>query len=87
VVGAAHALTTILMSHPRDYPDTIQSAETGRLLRRGVKMLTIDAGGVPFTYGQPGWWASLSDPADEDGQLADEDNLTRAAARRKAREP
>jgi hypothetical protein len=85
VVGAAHALTTILMSHPRDYPDTIQSAETGRLLRRGVKMLTIDAGGVPFTYGQPGWWASLDDPADEDGQLVDEDNVVLAAARRRAR--
>ncbi len=66
-------------------PDTIPSAETGRPLRRGVKMLTIDAGGVPFTYGRPGWWASLDDPADEDGQLVDEDNVVRAAARREAR--
>jgi HTH-type transcriptional regulator/antitoxin MqsA len=73
------------MSNPRDYPDTIQSAETGRPLQRGVKMLTIDAGGEPFTYGQPGWWASLEDPADEDGQLLDEDNVIRAAARREAR--
>ncbi|PPQ40796.1 type II TA system antitoxin MqsA family protein [Rhodopila globiformis] len=73
------------MSNPRDYPDTIMSAETGRPLRRGVKRLTIDAGGVPFTYGQPGWWASLDDPADEDGQLVDEDNVIRAAARREAR--
>ena len=85
MVGAAHAVTTILMSHPRDYPDTIQSAETGRPLRRGVKMLAIDAGGVPLTYGQPGWWASSDNPADEDGQLVDEDNVTRAAARREAR--
>jgi hypothetical protein len=86
MVGEAHTMTGVLMCHPRDYPDTIQSAETGRLLRRGVKMLTIDAGGVPFTYGQPGWWATLDDPADEDGQLVDEDNVVRAAARREARE-
>nr|WP_294550419.1 hypothetical protein [uncultured Rhodopila sp.] len=78
-------MTTILMSHPRHYPDTIQGAETGRPLRRGVKMLTIDAGGVPFSYGQPGWWASSDDPADEDGQLVDEDSVIRAAARREAR--
>nr|WP_294550439.1 hypothetical protein [uncultured Rhodopila sp.] len=73
------------MSHPRDYPDTIQSAETGRPLRRGVKMLTIDAGGVPFTCGQPGWWASLDDPAGQDGQLVYEDNVIWTVARRGAR--
>nr|WP_294502703.1 hypothetical protein [uncultured Rhodopila sp.] len=50
-----------------------------------MKILTIDAGGVPFTYAQPGWWASLEDPADEDGQPVDEDNAVRAAARREAR--
>ena len=73
------------MSNPRDYPDVIQSAETGRPLRRGIKMLTINVDGEAFTYGQPGWWASLDDPADTEGQLADEDNEIRAAARREAK--
>ena len=73
------------MSNPRGYPDEIQSAETGRTLRRGVKMLAINVDGHSFEYGQPGWWASLDDPADDDGQLIDEDNLVRAAARREAR--
>jgi HTH-type transcriptional regulator/antitoxin MqsA len=73
------------MTNPRDYPDEIQSAESGRPLRRGVKMLTINAEGHPFTYGQPGWWASIDDPSDNEGQLTDEDNVIRAAARREAR--
>ena len=73
------------MTNPRDYPDIIQSAESGRSLHRGIKMLTITTDGQPFTYGQPGWWASLDDPADTEGQLADEDNVIRAAARREAR--
>jgi putative zinc finger/helix-turn-helix YgiT family protein len=73
------------MTNPREYPDVIQSAESGRPLRRGVKMLTINVEGRPFTYGQPGWWASLDDPADTEGQLTDEDNTIRAAARREAR--
>lgn len=73
------------MTNPRGYPDVIQSAESGRLLRRGVKMLTIDVDGQPFTYGQPGWWASIDDPTDTEGQLTDEDNVIRAAARREAR--
>ena len=73
------------MTNPRDYPDVIRSAESGRSLRRGVKMLTIEVDGQPFTYGQPGWWASLDDPADSEGQLTDEDNIIRAAARREAR--
>ena len=73
------------MTNPRGYPDVIRSAESGRSLRRGVKMLTIDVDGHRFTYGQPGWWASLDDPADDEGQLTDEDNVIRAAARREAR--
>jgi HTH-type transcriptional regulator/antitoxin MqsA len=73
------------MTNPRDYPDEINSAETGRPLRRGVKMMTIVVDGHGFTYGQPGWWASLDDAADTDGQLTDEDNVVRAAARREAR--
>ena len=73
------------MKNPRDYPDAIESAESGRQLRRGVKMLTINVDGHSFTYGQPGWWASFSDTADTEGQLTDEDNIIRAAARREAR--
>ena len=73
------------MTNPRDYPDEIQSAESGRPLKRGVKMLPIDIDGYLFTYGQPGWWASLDNPADHDGQLTDDDNVIRAAARREAR--
>jgi len=45
-------------------------------------MLVINVDGHTFKYGQPGWWASLDDPEDNDGQLIDEDNLVRAAARR-----
>jgi HTH-type transcriptional regulator/antitoxin MqsA len=73
------------MTNPRDYPDEIPSAETGRALRRGVKEMTIHVDGHCFTYAQPGWWASLDDPADMEGQLLDEDNVIRAAARREAR--
>lgn len=73
------------MTNPRDYPDTIRSAESGRPLRRGVKLLTITVGGEKFTYGQPGWWASVDDPTDNEGQLTDDDNVIRAAARREAR--
>ena len=73
------------MTNPRDYPDEIQSTESGRPLRRGVKLMTINVDGHPFSYGQPGWWASIDDPADNDGQLTDEDNVIRAAARREAR--
>jgi hypothetical protein len=73
------------VTNPRDHPDVIQSAESGRPLRRGVKMLTISVDGRPFTYGQPGWWASIDDPKDNEGQLTDEDNVIRAAARREAR--
>jgi HTH-type transcriptional regulator/antitoxin MqsA len=73
------------MSNPRGYPDQIRSAESGRPLHRGVKTLTIRVDGQEFTYGQPGWWASLDDPSDNEGQLADEDNVVRTAARREAR--
>jgi len=73
------------VSNPRDYPDVIPSAETGRPLRRGVKALTLLVDGQAFEYGQPGWWAAIDDPNDTDGQLADEDNVIRAAARREAK--
>jgi hypothetical protein len=70
------------MTNPRDYPDEVPSAETGRPLRRGVKMMTITVDGHPFTYGQPGWWASIDDPADSEGQLTNDDNVIRTSARK-----
>ena len=73
------------MTNPRGYPDIIKSAESGRPLRRGVKKLSITVDGYTFTYGQPGWWASLDDPTDTEGQLIDEDNIIRTAAQREAR--
>lgn len=73
------------MTNPRGYPNEIRSAESGRPMRRGVKKITIEVDGHPFTYGQPGWWASLDDPKDTEGQLTDDDNVIRAAARREAR--
>lgn len=73
------------MSNPRAYPDELPSAESGRMMRRGVKKLTIVVDGRSFTYGQPGWWCSLDDPDDLEGQLVDEDNTIRAAARREAK--
>ncbi len=66
-------------------PDVVKSAESGRPLRRGVKNLTIIVDGCSFTYGQSGWWASLDDPADTEGQLTDDDNVIRTAAHREAR--
>jgi HTH-type transcriptional regulator / antitoxin MqsA len=73
------------VTNPREYPDIIQSSESGRPLQRGVKMLTINVDGQSFTYGQPGWWASIDDSMDNEGQLTDEDNVIRSAARREAR--
>ncbi len=73
------------MKNPRKYPDTLISAESGRKMRRGVKRLTIEVDGGRFSYGQPGWWCSLDDAKDLEGQLIDEDNEVRAAAQREAR--
>lgn len=73
------------MTNPRGYPNTMKSAESGRTLKRGVKTVTIEIDGHAFRYGQPGWWASLDDPSDNEAQFADEDNVVRAAARREAR--
>ncbi len=73
------------MTNPRGYPDEILSSESGRPLRRGVKTVTITFDGQSLTYGQPGWWASLDDLTDTEGQLTDDDNLVRMAARREAK--
>lgn len=70
---------------PRQYPETMPSAESGRLMTRGEKALSIEVDGQIFSYRQPGWWCSLTDPDDEEGQLVDEDNQVAELAERTAR--
>ncbi len=71
--------------NPRDYPDTIQSAESGRPMIRGEKEVTLTVDGKKFNYMQPGWWCSLTDQEDIDGQLVDEDNQVADMACRTAK--
>jgi len=70
---------------PRNYPETMPSAESGRPMTRGEKLLTIKVQGRPYSYKQPGWWCSLTDPDDTEGQLVDEDNQVAEMARRTAK--
>lgn len=69
---------------PRNYPETMPSAESGRMMRRGEKLLSIAVEGKTFHYRQPGWWCDLDDPTDLEGQLVDEDNRVAEMARRTA---
>jgi len=69
---------------PRNYPETLTSAESGRPMVRGEKLVTLKLDGQTFHYRQPGWWCSLDDPDDLDGQLVDDDNLVAEMARRTA---
>lgn len=73
-----------MRKNPRSYPDTMVSAESGRPMVRGEKLLTLKVDGQRFQYRQPGWWCSLDDPDDLDGQMVDDDNLVRNMARRTA---
>lgn len=68
-------------ANPRSYPDTMASAESGRPMKRGLKLVTITVDGRAFDYYQPGWWCSLDDPKDREGQLVDEDNQVLKMAR------
>jgi HTH-type transcriptional regulator / antitoxin MqsA len=70
-----------MTQNPRNYPDTITSAESGRPMTRGEKERTITVDGRKFTYLQPGWWCSLTDPNDNEGQLVDDDNKIARMAR------
>jgi HTH-type transcriptional regulator/antitoxin MqsA len=70
--------------NPREYPDTMASPESGRPMVRGEKMVSFKIQGKPFQYRQPGWWCSLEDPNDTEGQLVDDDNLIAEMARRTA---
>ena len=71
--------------NPRNYPDTLPSAESGRPMKRGEKLVSFKVEGKPFSYLQPGWWCDLTDPDDVDGQLVDEDNQVADMARRTAK--
>ena len=74
-----------MAKNPRNYPDTMPSAESGRLMTRGEKLVTFKTEGRTFAYKQPGWWCSLTDPDDMDGQLVDDDNQVAEMARRTAK--
>ncbi len=71
-----------MAENPRNYPDRLLSPESGRLMTRGDKLVSITVEGYEFHYRQPGWWCSLDDPDDLDGQLVDEDNQVAEIARR-----
>lgn len=71
--------------NPRNYPDTMPSAESGRPMKRGEKLVSFKIDGKTYSYLQPGWWCSLSDPDDLEGQLVDEDNQIAEMARRTAK--
>jgi HTH-type transcriptional regulator/antitoxin MqsA len=74
-----------MSKNPRQYPDTIPSAESGRPMTRGEKLVTFKIEGREFRYMQPGWWCSLTDPEDMEGQMVDEDNQAAEMARRTAK--
>ncbi len=71
--------------NPRHYPDTMPSAESGRPMTRGEKLVSFKVEGKTYTYLQPGWWCSLTAPDDMEGQLVDEDNQIAEMARRTAK--
>jgi HTH-type transcriptional regulator / antitoxin MqsA len=74
-----------MKENPRHYPDTMKSPESGRPMTRGEKLVSFKESGNTYFYRQPGWWCSLSDPNDKEGQLVDDDNLVAEAARRNAK--
>ena len=73
-----------MAKNPRNYPDTMISWESGRPMRRGEKLVSFKIGSRTFKYKQPGWWCSLTDPSDTEGQLVDGDNQIAEMARRTA---
>jgi HTH-type transcriptional regulator/antitoxin MqsA len=70
---------------PQEYPGTMISAESGRPMTRGEKLVTFKIEGHEYSYKQPGWWCSLTDPEDNEGQLVDGDNQVAEMARRTAK--
>ncbi len=71
--------------NPRNYPGTMPSPESGRPMTRGEKLVSFKVAGKTYAYLQPGWWCSLTDPDDMEGQLVDEDNQIAEMARRTAK--
>ena len=71
--------------NPRNYPDTMPSPDSGRPMTRGEKPVSLTIESRTFTYQQPGWWCSLTDPEDTEGQLVDDDNQIAEMARRTAK--
>ncbi|MDX2143919.1 MAG: type II toxin-antitoxin system MqsA family antitoxin [Rhodospirillaceae bacterium] len=67
---------------PRQYPEILISAESGRPMKRGLKRVPITVAGRVHYYNQPGWWCDLKNPDDLEGQLVDEDNQVAEMARR-----
>jgi hypothetical protein len=74
-----------MRKNPRQYPDTMPSAESGRAMMRGEKQVAFTINGKTFTYLQPGLWCSRTDPDDMEGQSVDEDNQIAEMARRTAK--
>ena len=74
-----------MAKNPRNYPDTLVSAESGRVMTRGEKRVTFKTAGKNYTYLQPGWWCAPDDPEDMEGQLVDDDNQIADMARRTAK--
>ena len=70
-----------MAKNPRNYPDTMASAESGR--SHDARRKT----GHAFAYKQPGWWCSLTYSTDMEGQLVDYDNKAAEMARQTANEP
>jgi len=54
-------------------------------MTRGEKRVSFKIAEKTYTYLQPGWWCSLDDPDDVEGQLVDEDNQVAEMARRTAK--
>ncbi len=71
--------------NPKAYPKVMISSESGRPMTRGEKLVTFKIQGRPYSYKQPGWWCSLTDPDDTEGQLVDGDNQIAEMARRTAK--
>jgi len=74
-----------MAKNPRNYPDKMTSQESGRPMKRGEKLVSFKIGSRTFKYKQPGWWCSLTDPKDTEGQLVDGDNQIAEMARRTAK--
>jgi HTH-type transcriptional regulator/antitoxin MqsA len=54
-------------------------------MTRGEKLVSFKVEGQVYSYKQPGWWCSLTDPDDTEGQLVDSDNQVADMARRTAK--